>query len=105
MVRWRVHDSREFASIISRRMPPALHAFNNIHIFGKHGLPHRGIGCPHLGILITTNRLVSIIDLDLLHCAAIAVRQQQDGQGMIIVNAEQHVREKGDIFGARVPFR
>ena len=86
-------------------MPSALHAFNNIYIFCEHGLPHCGVGCPHLGIFVTANSFIRIIDLDLLDCTAIAVRQQQDGEGVIIVNAKQHIREKGDVFGASVPFR
>ena len=105
MVRRRVHDGREFAAVISRCMPSALHAFNDIHILGEHGLPHRCVGCPHLGIFVTANSFIRIIDLDLLDCTAIAVRQQQDGEGVIIVNAKQHIREKGDVFGASVPFR
>ena len=86
-------------------MPSALHAFNDIHIIGEHCLPHRGVGCPHLCIFITANSFIRIVDFDQLDFTAIAVRQQQDCEGMIIMNAKQHIREKGDVFGARVPFR
>ncbi len=104
MVRRRVHVGRESAAVISRWIPSALHAFNDIHILGENGLPHRFVGCPHLGIFVTANSFIRIIDLDLLDCTAIAVRQQQNGEGVIIVNAKQYIWEKGDVFGASVPF-
>ena len=86
-------------------MPPTLHAFNDIHILGEHVLQHRGVGCPHLRIFITANRFIGIIDFDLLDLTAITFWQQQDGEGVIIVNAKQQIGEKSDVFGARVPFR
>ena len=69
-------------------MPSALHAFNDIYILGEHVLPHRGVGCPHVRIFITANRFIGIIDFDLLDRTAITFWQQQDGEGVIIVNAK-----------------
>ena len=77
MVRWRVHHSGKLAAVIAAGMPATLHAFDNIHILGKDGAPHLGIGGPHLGKFIAAGRLVGIIDLDLFMGSAGAIGPQE----------------------------
>ena len=84
-------------------MPATLHAFDNIHILGKDGAPHLGIGGPHLGKFIAADRLVGIIDLDLFMGSAGAIGTQENGKGMVVMDAKKYIREKGDIFSAGIP--
>ena len=104
MVRRRVHDGREFAAVIARRMAPALHALDNPDILGEYGPPHLGVGGAHGGEFLAAHGLVGIIDLNLLMRPARTVRQQQNGEGVIVMNAKKNIREQRDIFGPGIPF-
>ncbi len=103
MMRRCVHDGREFPAIIAGGMPPALHPLYNPDILGKDCLPHFGVRCSHLGERIVPHRLVGIVDFDLFAGAARAIRQQQDGKGMILMDTEKDIREQRDIFRAGIP--
>ena len=105
MVGWRVHDGRKLATIIPRCLTAPLHAFHNPDILGKYGAPHFGVGGAHVGEILADRGFICVVDFNLFVGSALAIGKQQDGKGMVIVNAKQHIREQGNIFRALVPLR
>jgi len=92
-MRWCIHHSREFATIILAGMTAFLHAFNDKHIFDKNITPHGCIGGTHIGKGRFCCRVLRIIDFDMFDGAIWPVRCQNNAIAMVTVNAKKQIWE------------
>ena len=84
-------------------MAAALHAFNDVLVLSKYGLPPFVVGGSRSVKFGFPHALIVVKYLEALTSPAQAVGSDQDSIEVVAVNTEENVRIKGDVLRPRLP--
>ena len=82
-MRWPIHRGRKPTPVKRDRVTTALHAFDDKDILGKDFFPLLRVACAQIGI----GAVFGVIEVNMFNSLFRALRHQNDGKGVIAVNA------------------